>query len=45
MLLVAEPSKAEAAIQLSMEGTLLLAGALGGAETVPTQFQPEHARQ
>ena len=44
LLLVAEPSKAEAAIQFSMEGTLLLAGALGGAGTVPTQFQPEHAQ-
>lgn len=44
MLLVAEPSKAEAAIQLSMEGTLLLAGALGGTATVPTQFEPEHAQ-
>lgn len=44
LLLVAEPSKAEAAIQFSMEGTLLLAGALGGAATVPTQFQPEHAQ-
>ncbi len=44
LLLVAEPSKAEAAIQFSMEGTLLLAGALGGTATVPTQFQPEHAQ-
>lgn len=44
LLLVAEPSKAEAAIQFSMEGALLLAGALGGAGTVPTQFQPEHAQ-
>jgi len=44
LLLVAEPSKAEAAIQFSMEGTLLLAGALAGAGTVPTQLQPEHAQ-
>ena len=44
LLLVAEPSKAEAAIQLSMEGTLLIAGALSGTATVPTQFQPEHAQ-
>ncbi len=44
LLLVAEPSKAEAAIQFSMEGTLLLAGALAGSGTVPTQFQPEHAQ-
>jgi hypothetical protein len=44
LLLVAEPSKAEGAIQFSMEGTLLLAGALGGGGTVPTQFQPEHAQ-
>ncbi len=42
--LVAEPSKAEAAIQFSMEGTLLLAGALSGAATIPTEFQPEHAQ-
>jgi flagellar motor switch protein FliN len=44
MLLVAEPSKAEAAIQLSLESTLLLAGVLGGTATMPTQFQPEHAQ-
>ncbi len=44
LLLVAEPSKAEAAIQFSMEGALLLAGALGGSGAVPTQFQPEHAQ-
>jgi len=44
MLLVAEPSKAEAAIQISMESTLSLATALGGTATAPTQFQPEHAQ-
>lgn len=44
MLLTAEPSKAEAAIQLSLESTLLLAGVLSGTGTVPTQFQPEHAQ-
>ncbi len=44
LLLVAEPSKAEAAIQISLEGTLVLAATLGGAATVPTQFQPEHAQ-
>jgi flagellar motor switch protein FliN len=43
MLLVAEPSKAEAAIQISLESTLLLAGVLTGA-TPPTQFKPEHAQ-
>ncbi|MGA9813671.1 MAG: flagellar motor switch protein FliN [Terriglobales bacterium] len=44
MLLVAEPSKAEAAIQISLENTLALAAALGGAAALPTQFQPEHAQ-
>ncbi len=43
MLLVTEPSKAEAAIQLSLEGALSLAGALGGTAT-PPQFRPEHAQ-
>jgi flagellar motor switch protein FliN/FliY len=42
MLLVAEPSKTEAAIQLSLEATLTLAAALTGASTVPTQFLPDH---
>lgn len=45
MLLAAEPSKAEAAIQLSLESTLALAAALGGTTAAPpTQFQPEHAQ-
>ncbi len=44
MLLVAEPSKAEAAIQISLENTLTLAAALGGTAALPTQFQPEHAQ-
>jgi flagellar motor switch protein FliN/FliY len=39
MLLVAEPSKAEAAIQISLESTFLLAGVAAG-----TQFKPEHAQ-
>jgi flagellar motor switch protein FliN/FliY len=43
MLLVAEPSKAEAAIQITAEDALLLAAALGGAAAAPKQFQPEHA--
>jgi flagellar motor switch protein FliN len=44
MLLAAEPSKAEAAIQISLESTLALAAALGGTAAPPTQFQPEHAQ-
>lgn len=44
MLLVAEPGKAEAAIQISLESTLVLAGALAGASDPPTQFKPEHAQ-
>ncbi len=44
MLLVAEPSKTEAAIQISLESTLTLAAALGGTPAPPTQFQPEHAQ-
>lgn len=44
MLLVAEPSKADAAIQISLENTLALAAALGGTAALPTQFQPEHAQ-
>ena len=44
ILLVAEPSKAEAAIQISMESALSLAAALSGTATVPAQFQPEHAQ-
>ena len=43
MLVVAEPSKAEAAIQISAENALLLAAALGGTAAAPKQFQPEHA--
>jgi flagellar motor switch protein FliN/FliY len=44
MLLVAEPSKAEAAIQISLESTLALAAALGGSAALSPQFQPEHAQ-
>ncbi len=44
LLLVAEPSKTEAAIQISLESTLSLAAALGGVAAPPTQFQPEHAQ-
>ena len=45
MLLVAEPSEAEAAIQLSQESALLLAAAAEGTGTVPPVFQPEHAQE
>ncbi len=44
VLLVAEPSKAEAAIQISMESALSLAAVLSGTATVPAQLQPEHAQ-
>jgi flagellar motor switch protein FliN len=44
LLLVAEPSKAEAVIQISLESTLLLVAALSETATVPEQFQPEHAQ-
>jgi flagellar motor switch protein FliN/FliY len=44
MLLVAEPSKAEAAIQISEESALSLASALGGTATVPGEYQPGHAQ-
>ena len=44
MLLVAEPPKTEAAIQISLESTLSLTAALGGTAAPPTQFQPEHAQ-
>ena len=43
LLLVAEPSKAEAAIQINLESTLVLAGALSG-NAAPTQLKPEHAQ-
>jgi flagellar motor switch protein FliN len=43
MLVVAESSNAEAAIQISAENALVLAAALGGAAPAPKQFQPEHA--
>jgi flagellar motor switch protein FliN len=43
ILIVAEPSKAEAAIQISAESALSLASALTGAAPPPKQFQAEHA--
>jgi len=43
ILIVAEPSKAEAAIQISAESALSLAAALSGAAAPPKQFQAEHA--
>ncbi len=43
ILIVAEPSKAEAAIQISAESALSLAAALSGAAAAPKQFQAEHA--
>ena len=43
ILVVAEPSKAEAAIQISAESALSLAAALSGAAAPPKQFQAEHA--
>ena len=44
MLLVAEPSKSEAAIQISLDNTLSLATSLGGMAAVPGQFQSEHGQ-
>jgi flagellar motor switch protein FliN len=44
MSLIAEPTKAEAAIQIGLDTLLLLAGLLGGETTPPTQFKPEHAQ-
>jgi len=44
LLLLAEPSKTEAAIQIRMESALLLAAVLSGTATVPAQLQPEHAQ-
>ncbi len=43
ILLLAEPSKAEAAIQISAESALSLAAALSGAAAPPKTFQAEHA--
>ena len=44
LVLVAEPSKAEAAIQISHEDVLSLVAAIGGTATPPPQFKPEHAQ-
>jgi flagellar motor switch protein FliN/FliY len=44
MLLIAEPSKTEAAIQISLESGLSLAVALAGTPATPARFQPEHAQ-
>jgi flagellar motor switch protein FliN/FliY len=46
ILVLTEPSKAEAAIQISVENALALASSLGGADAAaatPKQFQAEHA--
>jgi flagellar motor switch protein FliN/FliY len=43
ILMVAEPSQAEAAIQISPESALSLAAALSGAAEPAKQFQAEHA--
>jgi flagellar motor switch protein FliN/FliY len=43
ILMVAEPSKAEAAIQISAASALSLAAALLGSAAPPKQFQAEHA--
>jgi flagellar motor switch protein FliN/FliY len=42
LLLVAEPSKAEAVLQISLESSIFLVAALSGGATVPEQFHPEH---
>jgi len=44
LLVVSEPSKAEAAIQISLENTLIMAGVLAGASTQFAQLKPEHAQ-
>jgi len=44
MSLIAEPSKAEAAVQIGLDSLLLLAGIFAGEATPPTQFKPEHAQ-
>jgi len=44
LLLVAEPSKAEAAIQINLESMLILAGVFSGAAAPVTQLKPEHAQ-
>lgn len=44
MSLIAEPSKAEAAVQIGLDSLLLLAGIFAGEATPPAQFKPEHAQ-
>jgi flagellar motor switch protein FliN/FliY len=44
MLLVAEPSQAEAAIQVSLENAVSLAALLSGTPAVPGELQPGHAQ-
>ena len=44
MLMIGEPSKAEAAIQISVESALSLAAMVSGTGAAPAQFQPEHAQ-
>jgi flagellar motor switch protein FliN/FliY len=42
LLLVAEPSHAEAAIHISLQSAMSLAAAAQGAATIAGQFQPQH---
>jgi len=44
LLLVAQPSNAEAAIQISLQSALSVAAVAGGAATIPADFQPEHGQ-
>jgi flagellar motor switch protein FliN/FliY len=44
LLLTSKPSSAEAAIRITLESALVLAGALSGANSVPAQLKPEHVQ-
>ena len=44
LVVVAEPSKAEAAIQINLESMLVLAGVLAGVNAPLPQLKPEHAQ-
>jgi len=44
LLLVSEPSKGEAAIQINLDNTLALAAVLAGMPAPPAQLKPEHAQ-
>jgi len=44
LVLIAEPSKAEAAIQINLESALTLASTLTAATSPLTQLKPEHAQ-